>query len=73
LSQEMFRKLRQIADQADVGVLMVEQNARLSLDVADFGYLLENGRIVGQGRASELRTSPEVLRAFLGSAVARAG
>lgn len=73
LSKEMFRTLRLIADQADVGVLMVEQNAKLSLEVADFGYLLENGRIVGADTAANLRSSPAVRRAFLGSDDARAG
>ena len=73
LSKEMFKTLRQIADQADVGILMVEQNARLSLDIADHGYLLGNGRIVGQGSAEDLKTSPEVSSAFLGREVARAG
>lgn len=69
LSKDMFRSLRRIATEADIGILLVEQNARLSLEIADFGYLLENGHIVGQGPADELRTSPDVLRAYLGEDV----
>lgn len=53
-----------------VGILLVEQNARRSLEMADRGYLLENGRIVGQGTAAELRNDENVRRAYLGVAVA---
>jgi branched-chain amino acid transport system ATP-binding protein len=51
-----------------VSVLLVEQNARRSLRIADRGYLLENGRIVGQGSAQELAQDPAVQRAYLGGA-----
>ena len=73
LSKDMFKTLRRIADEADVGVLLVEQNAKLSLEIADYGYLLENGRIVGEGPAERLKESPEVLRAYLGEEVVAAG
>ncbi|OBY26574.1 ABC transporter ATP-binding protein [Leisingera sp. JC1] len=69
LSKDMFKSLRRIASEADVGILLVEQNAKLSLEIADYGYLLENGHIVGQGPAEELRSSPAVLRAYLGEEV----
>jgi branched-chain amino acid transport system ATP-binding protein len=72
LSKEMFASLRRIADETEVGVLLVEQNARLSLDIADYGYLLENGHIVGQGAANKLKSSPDVLRAYLGEEVVAA-
>ena len=51
---------------AGVGILLVEQNARLSLKVADRGYLIASGRIVGSGCAAELRDDPAVQRAYLG-------
>lgn len=69
LSKDMFKSLRRITKEADVGVLLVEQNAKLSLETADYGYLIENGQIVGEGEAAELRTSPDVLRAYLGAEV----
>ena len=53
LSGELFRALGRIRDDG-IGVLLVEQNARKSLAIADRGYLIENGRIVGAGRAAEL-------------------
>jgi branched-chain amino acid transport system ATP-binding protein len=67
LSGELFRALGRI--RADgIGVLLVEQNARKSLAIADRGYLIEKGRIVGAGRAAELASDPAVQRAYLGGA-----
>ncbi|WP_109466731.1 ABC transporter ATP-binding protein [Albibacillus kandeliae] len=51
-------------------VLIVEQNARATLALADRAYLIEAGRIIGSGRAEELRNDPAVVRAFLGGASA---
>jgi branched-chain amino acid transport system ATP-binding protein len=67
LASELFRSLAQIQD-SGVGILLVEQNARLSLAIADRAYLLENGHIVGEGRASALASDPAVQRAYLGGA-----
>ncbi len=47
-------------------VLLVEQNARAALRIADRGYVLETGRIVLEGTAQELLDNPEVQRAYLG-------
>jgi acyl-CoA reductase-like NAD-dependent aldehyde dehydrogenase/ABC-type branched-subunit amino acid transport system ATPase component len=62
---ELFRALARIRE-LGVGVLLVEQNARAALAIADRGYLLENGRIVGEGPAAGLRDDPAVHRAYLG-------
>lgn len=62
---ELFRAIKKIRE-LGVGILMVEQNANLSLRIADRGYLLETGRVVGQGSASDLRVDPAVQRAYLG-------
>ncbi len=67
LSGELFRALGRIRHDG-IGVLLVEQNARKSLAIADRGYLIENGRIVGAGRAVELASDPAVQRAYLGGA-----
>jgi len=64
---ELFGALGRIRA-AGIGVLLVEQNAKRSLAVADRGYLLENGRIVGQGSAQSLQNDPAVQRAYLGVA-----
>jgi branched-chain amino acid transport system ATP-binding protein len=47
-------------------ILLVEQNARAALKVADRGYVLETGRIILDGSAADLREDPEVQRAYLG-------
>jgi branched-chain amino acid transport system ATP-binding protein len=45
---------------------MVEQNANLALQIADRGYVLQNGRIVLEGNAADLLHSPEIQDAYLG-------
>ncbi len=62
---ELFRALRQVKD-GGVSILLVEQNAKRSLAIADRGYLLENGRIAGQGPADQLLDDPAVQAAYLG-------
>ena len=47
-------------------ILLVDQNARAALAIADRGYVMETGRIVGQGRAAELLRDPQVQQAYLG-------
>ncbi len=69
MTGELFRALAQIRT-LGVSVLLVEQNARRSLRIADRGYLLENGRIVGQGSAQDLAQDPAVQRAYLGGVAA---
>ncbi len=67
LSREVFRALTQI--RADgVGVLLVEQNARASLDIADRVYLIESGRNAGSGPAGAMKNDPDIQRAYLGKA-----
>jgi branched-chain amino acid transport system ATP-binding protein len=51
---------------AGVSILLVEQNARAALQVADYGYVLEMGEIVLQGPAAELAANPRVLKTYLG-------
>ena len=69
LVRELFAALRRIRE-AGVGLLLVEQNARESLAIADRGYLLENGKIVGSGSAAELQSDSAVRRAYLGGLAA---
>jgi branched-chain amino acid transport system ATP-binding protein len=72
LTKELFRSLKDVAA-TGVGILLVEQNARQSLGIADRGYLIEQGRIVGAGTAAELAADPAVQRAYLGAGEARPG
>jgi branched-chain amino acid transport system ATP-binding protein len=65
LVREIFRVVRTI--NADgVAVLLVEQNARAALAVAARGYVLETGRVVASGPASELALDPRIRAAYLG-------
>ena len=71
MCKELFLALGRIKD-LGVGVLLVEQNARPRVsEVGSRGYLLENGRIVGEGAARDLQNDPAVRRAYLGGGGAR--
>ena len=65
LCKELFSTIQTIGT-TDVSVLLVEQNARRSLKIAQRAYLLENGRIVGHGTAAELRSDKRVATSYLG-------
>ncbi|MXZ07767.1 MAG: ABC transporter ATP-binding protein [Acidimicrobiia bacterium] len=65
LVTQNFEIIQQI-NQAGTTVLMVEQNARLALSIADYGYVLQTGRIVLNDTAQKLATNPEMRRAYLG-------
>jgi branched-chain amino acid transport system ATP-binding protein len=65
LCGELFRSLRRIKD-TGVGIFLVEQNARQSLAIADRGYLLDNGHIVGADTAEALSRDEKVQTASLG-------
>lgn len=67
LTRDLFKSLRAVRE-TGVGILLVEQNARLSLAIADRGYLLENGHIVGEDTAAKLANDPAVQAAYLGGA-----
>ncbi len=64
LAQEVLSVFESVRSRG-VGVLLVEQNVALSLEVADRGYVLEHGRVVLEGSASSLRENPAVQRAYL--------
>lgn len=64
---EIAERLVQLARKSRVTVLVAEQNAALGLDIADRGYVLQQGRAVLHGTASELRSSSDLVRLYLGS------
>ncbi|GGJ09636.1 ABC transporter ATP-binding protein [Neoroseomonas lacus] len=64
--QDIFTILRRVREAQGVGILIVEQNANLALDVADRAYLLETGRIVVSGPAHEIREDEQIRRSYLG-------
>ena len=66
LSKELFNVLGKIRDKG-IGVLILEQNAKLSLSVANRGYLFEVGKLVGEDSAKNLINNPDIQSAYLGS------
>jgi branched-chain amino acid transport system ATP-binding protein len=64
--RDIFRHIVELRERLGLTVLLVEQNARSALKIADRGYVLENGRVVLQGSAAELLANRDVQRAYLG-------
>jgi branched-chain amino acid transport system ATP-binding protein len=62
---QVFAVVSQLRDQGST-VLLVEQNARRALQLADYAYVLENGRIVKEGTGRELLADPTILATYLG-------
>lgn len=63
--REIFRIIAELRRRG-VSILLVEQNARAALQVADYAYVLENGRTAMEGPASQLRDDPRVIETYLG-------
>ncbi|HDM78727.1 MAG TPA: ABC transporter ATP-binding protein [Deltaproteobacteria bacterium] len=66
LVQEIFEILKDINSEHKISMLLVEQNARVALDVAERAYVMENGRIVLEGSADELKQNEDVREFYLG-------
>jgi branched-chain amino acid transport system ATP-binding protein len=66
---EIFNALLRLRGE-DLAILLVEQNARAALEIADRGYVIETGRIAAEGRAQALLASPEIATAYLGGPTA---
>jgi len=66
LVREIFDIIRKINDERGTTFLLVEQNAQIALRIADYGYIMENGRIVLDGPADKLRGNDDVREFYLG-------
>ena len=64
--QEIFRVLERLRRENGTTILLVEQNAKAALKLADRGYVLETGKVILEGPADELLENAEVKRAYLG-------
>ena len=64
--RDIFRIIAGLRE-TGVSILLVEQNARAALQVADYGYVLETGEIVVEGPSAELASNPRVIESYLGS------
>jgi branched-chain amino acid transport system ATP-binding protein len=65
LVEKNFEIIKQVHE-SGVAMLIVEQNANVSLSIADRGYVLSTGRLVLEGKAADLRENAELRRAYLG-------
>jgi branched-chain amino acid transport system ATP-binding protein len=70
--QDLAEHIKRLNQDLGMAVLLVEQNARLALELCPRAYVLEAGRVVMQGRSAELRQSPAVQAAYLGGATSEA-
>jgi branched-chain amino acid transport system ATP-binding protein len=66
--KELMERLQQVTRELGLTVLLVEQNAKAALSIADFGYVMESGRVVFSGKGSELLSHPDVREFYLGGA-----
>ena len=63
---EIFQAIRRLRDENGLTVLLVEQNAKLALSLADYGYIMESGRIVLDGTPERLLANDDVQQFYLG-------
>ena len=70
LVREIFDIIRKIHEERGTTFLLVEQNAQMALRIADYGYIMENGRIVFDGPADKLRGNDDVREFYLGLSAA---
>ena len=66
LISTIFEKIVEINRSHGITILLVEQNARLALEISHHAFVLETGHIVMQGKSAELRANPELKAAYLG-------
>ena len=64
--EEIFEIVKDLNSRENVSFLLAEQNTMVALRYADFGYILENGRVVMEGEAEDLRTNEDVKEFYLG-------
>jgi branched-chain amino acid transport system ATP-binding protein len=66
LVQEIYEIIKRINAEQKMAILLVEQNARAALGIADYGYVMENGRVVLSGPAEMLRDNEDVKEFYMG-------
>jgi branched-chain amino acid transport system ATP-binding protein len=70
--REIFRIIRRINEEEGTTIVLVEQNARMALQIAHYGYVMENGKIVMEGTADALLENPDIREFYLGMSAAGA-
>jgi branched-chain amino acid transport system ATP-binding protein len=64
--REIFQIIKRINEEQGTTIILVEQNANMALQIAHYGYVMENGRIVMEGEAEQLKENPDVKEFYLG-------
>ena len=64
--EEIFEIVKDLNNREGVSFLLAEQNTMMALRYADFGYILENGRVMMEGAAGELRANEDIKEFYLG-------
>lgn len=67
-TEDLTHFIKDIRDEFDLTILLIEQNANVSLKIADKGYVIETGMIKLEGSGQELLVNEEVKKAYLGEA-----
>ena len=67
--ESIFDTISRLREESRISVMMVEQNARAALQIAERGYILETGRIIMEDASSALENNPVVQKAFLGGGI----
>jgi branched-chain amino acid transport system ATP-binding protein len=63
---DIFERIRRLAREENLTILLVEQNAKKALDISDTAYIMENGRVMLAGNSADLRNNPDVREFYLG-------
>ncbi|RJP53036.1 MAG: ABC transporter ATP-binding protein [Anaerolineaceae bacterium] len=66
LVQEIFEEIKKMSEREGMAIILVEQNARLALKIADYAYVMENGRVVLDGPAAQLAENEDIKEFYLG-------
>jgi branched-chain amino acid transport system ATP-binding protein len=66
LVKEIFQNVRTINQELGTTILVVEQNARVALDISNYAYIMESGRIVMEGPSKQLQNNPDVKEFYMG-------
>ncbi|MEA3223326.1 MAG: ABC transporter ATP-binding protein [Thermodesulfobacteriota bacterium] len=64
--KEIFRIIKRINKEQKTTIILVEQNANMALQIAHYGYVMENGKIMMEGKADDLKENPDVKEFYLG-------
>jgi branched-chain amino acid transport system ATP-binding protein len=66
LVKEIFENIQRINQEMDTTILVVEQNAKMALEISNYAYIMESGKVVLEGSSEELKNNPDVKEFYMG-------